>query len=205
MRHKYLVLASAVALAAASVSCSKSNDFIGTWTSDVPDNIVADVPAATRATSTVTISFMEQPGSKDSGPVALTSVIDASQPVSAIDSLGVAQPYEANIAATANLGGTWMREDDDDLILNFDLNTLQVNVDNNSVTFSQNILTNAQQPVIDSMTNATAAQWKAQLATAVKKQFARYRKLDDVELRKDGSLRFEIENPEAKVTFRPAQ
>lgn len=187
-------------------SCSKTSDFLGVWTSTTPEDITASVPAASSATSLVSISFVEGTGNKDGGSVALTSIINVNQPVSG-SPISMNQPYEVNVAATASLGGTWIYEEgsDDDLLLSLDLSTLKVNVDNNGVTFTQNMLTGAQQPQIDSLTTVTAELWKNQLTQAMTKEFSRFKKLDDVKVHKGQVLTFEIQNPELTLQMRKTE
>lgn len=187
-------------------SCSKTTDFFGVWTSTTPEDITASVPAASSATSLVSISFVEGTGNKDGGSVALTSIINVNQPVSG-SPISMNQPYEVNVAATASLGGTWIYEEgsDDDLLLSLDLSTLKVNVDNNGVSFTQNMLTGAQQPQIDSLTTVTAELWKNQLTQAMTKEFSRFKKLDDVKVHKGQVLTFEIQNPELTLQMRKTE
>lgn len=206
MLKKYTLLLGLAAGLATLSSCSKNNDFVGVWTATTPEDITAVVPAASSATSMMSISFVEDANKKDGGSVALSTIINVSQPVNS-GTAGFDAPYEVNVAATASLGGTWIFEEDsdDDLILSLDLNTLKVNVDNNGVTFTQNMLTGAQQPQIDSLTSVTAEVWKNQLTQALTKEFSRYRKLDDVKVHKGQVLTFEIENPETTIQMRRAE
>lgn len=184
-------------------SCERKADFIGQWTAENPQDITASVPSASRATSVVTINFTLNDSEKGGrgGSVLLTGEVSASQPVEPNESFD--QGYEVNIAATGSLAGTWRYEDDDDddLILSLDPSSLVVDIDDNGVTFTQNLLTGAQQPMIDSLTQATAEQWKVELTRALSKEFSRYTKLDYVEVNKDGVLSFEISNPEVKLYF----
>ena len=62
---------------------------------------------------------------------------------------------------------------------------MQVNVDPNGVTFSQNLLTGAQQPMVDSLTSVTADRWRTAIRTAAAKQFFSFTKLDDVKVVND--------------------
>lgn len=192
--------------AGALASCTKKADFLGVWTATTPEDITASVPAASSATSLVSISFVEDTNKKDGGSVALTSIINVNQPVTG-SPMSMNQPYEVNVAATASLGGTWIYENgsDDDLLLSLDLNTLKVNVDNNGVTFTQNMLTGAQQPQIDSLTTVTAELWKNQLIQAMTKEFGRFQKLDDVEVHKGQILTFEIQNPKLTIQMRKTE
>lgn len=205
-KNLFFLGAGLLALSATITSCSKKTDFVGVWTATTPEDITTSVPAASSATSLVSISFVEDATKKDGGSVALSSIINVNQPLQG-SLAGTDIPYEVNVAATASLGGTWIFEEDsdDDLLLSLDLSTLKVNVDNNGVTFTQNMLTGAQQPQIDSLTAITAELWKNQLRQAMTKEFSRFKKIDDIKVHKGQILTLEIENPETTLQFRKAQ
>jgi len=205
-KHSLIIGIGLIIGAGCVVSCSKKTDFTGVWTATTPEDITASVPAASSATSLISVSFVEDGAKEDGGSVALSSIINVNQPVSG-GSLSIDSPYEVNVAATASLGGTWIYEDgsDDDILLSLDLSTLKVNVDKNGVSFTQNMLTGAQQPQIDSLTAVTAEIWKNQLTHAMTKEFSRFRKLDDVKVHKGQVLTFEVENPDMTFQMRKAE
>lgn len=190
-------------LAATVASCSRDDKFIGTWTSVSPENITDQVPAAATASSLPTIQFIQGAEQGKGGPVALSTIIDVTQPVNPAPG-DMSQAYEVNVAATSSITGRWSYEDGDDrrLLLSFDLSSLKVNVDRNGVTFTQNMLTGAQQPQLDSLTDATADLWRMQLTAAMKAQLSRYTELDDVTVSRDNILSFTIHSPEYKMHFR---
>ena len=190
----------------AAASCSKAPKFIGTWTATAPTSLQSVIPAASSATQLVSLDFLSGDDEK-SGPMVFTSLIEASQPVQG-DSASFVQPYQANISGTAVINGTWTYagDDHDDLIISYDLSTLKVAVDPQGVSFSENLLTGAQQPMVDSLTNATAAIWQTQLTAAVKVELQNWSSLDDVKVENDGNLlKLEIKNAAGKdvdVNFR---
>lgn len=182
----YPILAvSAIALALASTACSHHTDINGAWTS-TPTRIADDIAVASEATSVLSIDFNAPKGAK-SGTVTISTVIDATQPVQGGTLAGFAEPYEVSVAATASISGRWSYEDsdDDDILLFLDNSTLQVNVDPNGVTYSQNLLTSAQQPMVDSLTNVTVERWRSAIRNAATKQFFEFTKLDDVKIVND--------------------
>lgn len=198
------ILIGALAIGGLSMaSCTKSTEFLGEWTAETPADITRNVPAATKATSTMSLNFALNDSVRGGkgGPLLITSIISVTQPVE--PGVDIEQGYEVNVAATASISGTWRYEDDsdEDLILSLDPSSLNVDIDNNGVTFTQNILTGAQQPTIDSLTTATATQWKAELTKAMRSEFSRYTKLDDVKVSKDGVLSLEIDHPETTLYF----
>ncbi len=184
-------------------SCSSRDQFIGTWTATAPTDITAKVPAAATASSLISINFLDN-AQKDGGSVALSSILDISQAVDG-DSISMNRPYEVNVVGTATVGGTWTFKDDDhdELLLSFDLSSLNVNIDNNGVTYTQNILTGAQQPQLDSLTAATISAWKQEISRVMRADLSRFSVLDDVEVTNKGQvLTFEIQSPETKLHFR---
>lgn len=180
--HPILTVA-AIALVAGA--CSHRADINGSWTS-TPTRVADDIAVADDATSVLSIDFNAPKGAK-SGTVTLSSVIEATQPVQGGTLIGFAEPYEVSVTGTASISGRWSYEDDDDddILLFLDNSTMQVNVDPNGVTFSQNLLTGAQQPMVDSLTSVTAERWRTAIRTAAAKQFFGFTKLDDVKVVND--------------------
>lgn len=200
---KYILGGALLMMGAALVSCSRKSEFLGQWTAETPQDITRQVPSASAATSQISINFTlnDSLGSRRGGSVMLSSVISATQPVE--PGVGIDQAYEVNVAATATQAGTWRYDgdSDDDLIISLNPSSLSVDIDNNGVTFTQNLLTGAEQPMIDSLTNATANQWKVELTQAMRSEFSRFTKLDDVKVDKHGVLTLETENPETTLFF----
>ena len=180
-------------LAAAVVSCGPDDAFVGSWTASAPVSMQADIPAASSASALISLDFTQEDGGNG---VYLSALINASQPVSMTDSVtGVYSPYEASVAATAGVRGTWTRSGDDDLLLAFDLSSLRVEVDPAGVMFTQNMISGVQQPAVDSLTVRTAAIWQRQIERAVRGSLMRYSKLEDVEVDRDRTtLQFEVKN-----------
>ena len=197
MKKNLTLVAAAGMVVLALASCSKKDQFVGTWQAMSPVNISAGIPAASDAHSLTSVTFGAQ------GDVMLSSIINATQPV--YENYGALQGYEVSVAATATVKGKWayVPGEDDDLVLTFDQNSLNVDVDSNGVTFRQNMTDGEQQPVTDSLTAATVAIWKQQFTSAMRNEIMRYSRLDDVKTTKDGqTLKFEIENPEQDLVFR---
>lgn len=183
------VLTAAVAAAALLASCSGTPRFLGEWTSSAPMPMQDVIPAASRATAVYTIDF-SRGTARDSGPLLLSASIDATQPVTG--GTVTQQAYEVSVAASAAVSGTWTRHDDDELLLSFDLSTLDVTVDPAGVTFSRDMLTGMQQPAVDSLSATAAAAWEAQITAAMRDRLATFSTLDDVEVTADRNiLRFE--------------
>lgn len=186
----------------ALTSCETKNDIAGQWTQEQPQDIAALIPAASQASSTMTLDFnMNDSAKEEGGSVYMSSVVSLSQPVEPDGS--IESGYEVNVAATASVAGTWHYKGNSgsDIIVAFDPSTLKVDVDNNGVTFTENVLTGVDRAVMDSLTSSTAAEWKEQLTSAMSKEFGRYATLRDVKVDKHGKMTLKIENPEEEQTF----
>ena len=204
MKNNYALYAGAALAVLAMSSCSNNDDFVGTWQTKQPLDISRQIPAAASATSNVTITFGPDTDGKG-GEVVYTSEIQGTQSVD--ENPGVVTGYEVSVSAIASVSGTWSYEPgkDDDLLITFDRNTIKVNVDPAGVIFRQNVVTDAQEPVTDSLTQATAAMWERQVEAAFREELGRYSRLDDVKVKNDNNsgpvLKFEIENPEQELFF----
>lgn len=200
--RKNSVLLAGIGLAVLSMaSCSKNEKFIGSWESTNPLDITKEIPSASTASATISVTFGPNAEGKG-GDFILSSLISASQPV--VTNPDIVSGYETDVAATATIKGTWNYEgdSDDDLIVTFDKSTFKVDVDPAGVTFRQNQITDAQEPVTDSLTNATAMMWKQQISRAMEREFARFSRLDDVKSKDGSTMKLEIENPEQDLYFR---
>ena len=184
-------LLSLAALVAASVgmsSCSDSAYYAGQWQGN-PETI--QIQGASNAMATITIDFAPTPGEKGRGNVNISAVINASQPAS---SDGIEQVYEANIVATASASGSYVAEDRDydDIIFSLNPSSFNVNVERDGVAFAQNALTEAQQPMLDSLTNVTAERWRKNITPVVRDIFNTYSTIEDIKVLHNDILKFEV-------------
>lgn len=180
-------------------SCDKRPDISGVWVG-TPVRI-DNISAADQANATMTFVFTSDSVSKpDCGVVSVSALIDADQAVSSDDSF-IDSPYEVSVAATATIDGRWTYEDrdDDDIIIALDPQTMKVRVDPHGVTFSNNILTGSQQPVVDSLSNATAEAWTKSISTAMSAKFHNISKISDIKIN-NGIMSCEINDRD--YTFR---
>jgi len=180
-------------------SCSKTDYVAGLWQGN-PEHIVS-IPSASDATSTMTIDFAPRSDKKGQGQVDLNAVIEVQQavvgPVAEMQS-----PYQANITATASISGYYAPEqgEDDDFILSLDASTLKVNVDPSGVVFVNDIASNVERPVLDSLTNATADQWRVIITKAIRDEFYKFSRIEDVKVHHGDMMSMEIDRHDK--TFR---
>lgn len=176
----------AAAFVASLGSCDSRDDVVGTWQGTATR--IDDITAAVDGSMSTTIEFTGENGKQSdrSGTITITALIDANQPVSSSDS-SLMQAYEVSVAATASINGDWTYEDrdDDDIIVSLDPESLNVRVDPDGVTFSQDILTGNERPVLDSLTAATSAAWERSLTAAMRVEFGKYQKISDVKVKKN--------------------
>ncbi|MDE6270616.1 MAG: hypothetical protein K2M12_07175, partial [Muribaculaceae bacterium] len=93
-----VILLGAAAIILAAVACSRRSDINGSWTS-TPVNM-PELAYASTASSVLNIDFEAPKGAK-SGPVTLTMVVDATQPVEAGATEGFDAPYEVSVTGRA--------------------------------------------------------------------------------------------------------
>lgn len=186
-----------VAAIAITSACSGGTRFAGAWQGN-PERL--NVAGASDASATVTVDFAPNADSKNSGTINLSAIIEVEQPVSGAD-FGT-EAYQTSIAATASITGRYVTEDDDDddLIVSFDPTSMVVNVDPAGVTFSQNILSGMQQPMLDSLTTATADRWRVALTPHIRDLFNRYHTIDDIKVHHQDIMSCEIADRD--YTFR---
>lgn len=196
-----LVIAASAALTAIFSSCDTRPDITGTW-AGTPVH-VNDISAACDASSTMSMTFSSDNNKSRNGVVSISALIDANQPVDSSESV-IDSSYEVSVAATASISGIWSFEndDDDDIVISLDHKTLDVNVDPHGVTFSSNLLTGAQQPMIDSLSTVTAAQWKSSISRAMENEFFKLQKISDIKVN-NGIMSCEINDRD--FTFRKVQ
>lgn len=180
-------------------SCSRTDRFAGEWMG-TPTRMM-DIPGASDATSTISIDFAPSSDVRRGGDVLMSATIDVSQAVTGSD-ISPDAPYQVDVAATASIRGRYVAEDDDDddILLHLDPSTLQVNVDPAGVTFSENILTGLQRPALDSLTTQTVDAWRVLITSAIRDEFYKYQKIDDIKVHHGDMLSCEVADRD--YTFR---
>ncbi len=180
-------------------SCSRTDRFAGEWMG-TPTRMM-DIPGASDATSTICIDFAPSSDVRRGGDVLMSATIDVSQAVTG-SVISPDAPYQVDVAATASIRGRYVAEDDDDddILLHLDPSTLQVNVDPAGVTFSENILTGLQRPTLDSLTMQTVDAWRVLITSAIRDEFYKYQKIDDIKVHHGDMLSCEVADRD--YTFR---
>lgn len=185
------------------LSCSKSAEFAGYWTSITPQDFTMDVPGASKASSFMTLNFVEGE-QKTGGSVEITNAVDITKDMPG-DSLSLRKPYTITFKASAMTNGTWTYDvdDDDDILLDLDMSKMTVDVDRNSVTYSQAFASEVSPAQLDSITSAFLPVWKEELKQSMSAGFSRFTVIDDIDVEHGGKiLEFEIKSPKEKLQFK---
>lgn len=182
---------------AAMTSCSDKADFIGSWKANSVANVVPQQSSAI-VSSLTAIDFSENQEKSD-GMVVLTNAYDIVETV-ALDSASTGTS-EMHITATVSAEGSWTYDvdDKDDLLLSFDLSSVNVTVDPKDIAFVPDVTGDLRERIVDNAVNV----WKRELTRSFRDELSRYSVVDDIEVSKDGgAMSLEIHSPEAEVHFR---
>lgn len=191
-----LLVCGAMALA----SCVEHNDMLGSWKAISPMNITSDVAGSDNASFTPSITF-EAGKDKSGGDVTVTGDLSIEKKLSP----NAAGEILMAATGTSDVKGKWSYDidDDDDLLLDFNLESLDVKFDKKDITFSGagfDSLTDQQK---DSLSVAATENCVRELRTALKSELARFSVIEDVEISKDKkTLGFEIKSPKTDLRFR---
>lgn len=186
---KKLAIIGVLAVSAlAFTSCDNRPNVEGTW----QGKIDCQIPGASTSSTNATYVFSQD------GKVAASYTLDFTTPLPQIQD--VVTPYEASVAASASIEGSWqyVKNEDDEIELSFDPSTLVVDIDPDALTMRANIITDEQSPKIDSLRPQIAARYQQDVATAIKANLSDL-KLDDVKV-KNNRLKFEIKDVDYEFT-----
>ena len=103
----------------------------------------------------------------------------------------VVQPYAISESAVAFAEGTWMATDDDELNVTIDPQTITVSVDPSAVTFNDDVFTDEQVPMVDSIKPEIAKAVEQQITKEVTERFTNLSHIDDIKVR-GNLLKYEI-------------
>lgn len=196
----FFALLGILASVAAISSCSRTKAIEGTWEA-APTRI--SVQGAADAYATVTLDFAPAQNARTGGDVNISAVVELTQAVTT-PAITIDEPWEVSVSANALINGTYVYDDgdDDDILLNLDPSTLQVNVDPDGVTYSRNILDGIPASQLDSLNAATADRWRLLITSAIRDEFNKYRKIDDIKIHHNDMMSAEINDQD--YTFRRA-
>lgn len=175
MYRTLLIFAAICGLAV--TSCDNRAKIEGSWESSP-----VKLELAGTATSSATLCYTFN----QDGSMTLTSDINLTEPMNR-QADGVLMEYQASVAATASIQGTWQYapDENDEVIITLDNNSFSINVDPAAVTFSQNVLDGAQTPEVETMKQQAVERYQTMLTPAMKAYFGGCVKLDDIKVDKN--------------------
>lgn len=175
MNRALLIFAAAGSLLLSG--CDNREKIEGAWESSP---MKLDVPGT--ATSSATLSYVFN----QDGSVAMSSDINLTEPMNKqVDETDMA--YQVSVSATASIRGTWQyaHDENDEVVIVLDDNSFSLNIDPETVTFSQNVLDGAQTPEVETMKQQAVERYQTMLTPAMKAYFGGCVKLDDIKVDKN--------------------
>ncbi len=197
--HKFNLVIASLGLAASLslVACSShEKDLEGTWTGgmerlSLDQNSLADCQTTTR------IVFTPNSDNTSQGSINILSDIVIQDVVPSNDS--IVSEYEITVSGTSQISGTYVFEDDDDIIVSLDPQTLNITIDPEAVIFASNVLTDEQKPGIETLSRKSIAdRYMRQLRGAVAKLYDKYHKISDITISKD-LMSYELDDKDGSM------
>lgn len=181
----------AVAFGSCDENARLAREIQGTWTG-TPERLNDAENVTSTIVETYTFTPDEVNPKAKNGNVTITGNVSSNIPVAV-------SPVSISAAATTSIQGTWTVIDDDEIALVLDPKSLQVKVDPEAVTVSNDIFTDQNIPQVDSLRRDVTANIAAQLRRDAEIHYMSVRQLDDVKI-KGPILKFEIADIEYVLT-----
>lgn len=178
-----ILLGSACLFAVSSCSDGSrlASKMSGSWSGAPEQFAISD---ASSATMTPVYTFEENKDIKNGGDLTMTSMLSAIVPVS-VPSDSLLLPIQVTVSAVGTVNGTWKIAGDDNVVLSFDYNTVNVVINPENVTTTENVLTGQTMSYWQQNRSNIAAQLQAQIANSLKTRLMAIRSFDDVEIKND--------------------
>lgn len=157
--------------------CDNRENIQGEWQSSA---IKLDLPNTATSTATMSYTFNAD------GTVTLASEINITEPLSPV-TIDTTVPYMASVSATSSISGVWQyaKNENDEVVISFDDNTFQLNIDPDAVEISVNELTNTEVPTTVDMKAAAIQRYTALLTPEMKATYTKFSRLDDIKVDKN--------------------
>lgn len=181
----------AVSFGSCDENARLARDIQGSW-AGTPErlNDAEDVTSTIVETFTFTPDAVNPKAKK--GNVTITGNVSTTIPIAV-------SPVSISAAATTSIQGSWSIIDDDEIALVLDPKSLQVKVDPEAVTVSNDIFTDQNIPQVDSLRREVTANIGAQIRRDAETRYLSVKHLDDVKI-KGPILKFEIADIEYVLT-----
>lgn len=202
MRKSYFVLGCALLICGSVIfaSCIEHNKILGSWKAITPIDMTPELAGASSASFVPAITF-EGGKEKSGGEVVFAGSVSVEKRLAP----NLSGEILMAAAGESRVDGNWSYDidDDDDLLIDFDMGSLKIKFDRDDVTFSgagYMSLTNEQK---DSLVTVETEVLARELRSVLKTELIRFSVIEDVEISKDrNTLGFEIKSPKADLRFR---
>lgn len=199
MKKNLLFLGIAVLAGVAMTSCDESarlaKEVVGSWTG-TPETMAGDV---LNSTLVETYSFERNADDAKSGTLTINATITAKSTFPGTAD-GALPQVSFSSSATSSIAGTWTAVDDDDIAVSLDISSLTVSVDPDAISVSSDILTGVESTSIDSLKPQFTAAVHARLVNDLRAKYMGVNHLEDVKVKNDRLLKFEIGNTDYVMT-----
>lgn len=187
MKQTYFLggIAAAVAVAATALSGCESPTRLaakvqGAWTGS-PQHF--DRELAVDGQYTPTFEFALAPDSKTAGDMVYTAATTVTYPINTdVATADGNSPISVTASAIVTVKGNWAAKDDDDMLLYFDAETMDVAVDPDAEFTYVNVLTAADVPQVAPIDSVLQATVRASVTKAVGATVAKIRKIEDIHI-----------------------
>ncbi len=192
MKGIYCLIGLAVALGLSSCNenARLAKELHGVWTG-TPENVTDNTAVTATLIETYLFADATQPLVKGSygGDITVTGMISCSTQMLGDSTL--TEPVTLNASAVSTISGTWTVIDDDEVSIMLKPETLVVNMDPDAVKVANNVVTNNDAPVIDSLKSGVSNTLLDGIRHTLTMRYASIRQLDDIKI-KGPLMKFEI-------------
>lgn len=194
MKAIHILMSAAIAISL--VSCNENErlakELYGTW-AGTPENITDNTAITATLIETYFMADAPEALPKGSygGEITISGMVSCSTQIIA-DSTS-AEPMTLTASGTSTINGTWTVIDDDEIAVTLKPETLQVNMDPEAVTVANNVVTNNDNPNVETLKPGITTTLREGIKQALAMRYASIRQIDDIKV-KGPLLKFEIGN-----------
>ncbi|MCC8070206.1 MAG: hypothetical protein LIO90_00185 [Bacteroidales bacterium] len=188
MRQLYsiaLMVLATLALASCDDASRLADKIQGTW-SGAPQRLTDNL--SNELTVVNNYTFTLDNGTKG-GTFMLTAMVSATGAIN--NAQGIDQPFSLTAAGSATATGTWQATDGDEIAIIIDPQSIDVEVDPESVVLSNNMLTNVTTASTDSLKPHVIMLIQGAFKRSLTTSIMELHHLDDVEIH-DNTMKYEV-------------
>lgn len=182
MMKKFLTVVILFGSLVSFMSCNEKSKLAtsvsGSWSGSAERVETPD--AKTTTTVTKYFTFTADSESKTGGTITATAqfTLESGTQLEAANT----QPIAVTANGTATITGKWEAIDDDEIMVSFDTNTLQVNVDPQEVVLEYTISTETSEPISEELPAAISSTIKHSMTSVMTHDVFNFSKIDDIKI-----------------------